>query len=548
MNIPAQPPHFVTGHRSPDTDSLVSAHVFAWFLRQTGRSPQALPVRLGEAGPQALWVFNQAGVELPPLREDCRYTVGEVMRRVESLEADAPLGKALERIHHGHTDAVPVTRGSRLLGLVSDRNPKTSYLMQCNIEEMLGTLMSLADIERGLDLENLTPGRQRPSPDRLLFLDWEPDSGQHLSCSGALVVGGCQPAALQAAIQAGAAAVVLVGDAHVAPEWIQDGAGPVLYRYRGSMGSFASRLTGCFKCSEAMEEKFPSLAPDQIVSEVKRLFGNLPYSLPVVDEQGSFVGMLSARTVLALPQVKVSLVDHFERSQTILGIDEAQITEIIDHHRIGDIESIQPLRVDCRPVGSTATILYDRCLEAGLGIPGPIATLLLGALVADTLKLSSPTTTDADRTAAADLAVRANLDFEVFALEVLRQNDRLLADPPDRLVKRDCKPFQHGKTRFLAAQVETVELALLDERRPAIEEAFRQTVIAAGAAYGALMVTDVIAGQSRIILVNGTGYPLHRLLPPTAQQRETSWVAAGWVSRKKQLIPHLLERMEGHAT
>jgi manganese-dependent inorganic pyrophosphatase len=538
-------PHYITGHRVPDADSLVGAHVFAWYLRESGRDPDARPVRLGEAGPQAEWIFKKAGEALPPLRMDCRYTVGEVMREVRSLGVNEPMRRALEMIHRGETDVVPITDGGRLVGLLSDRSQKTSYLMQCNVEDMIGTLMSLQDLEEGLELECVARGDGDELAKRIVFLNWERGEPAAPDFSDAIVIAGDQPSALVTALEGGARAFILLGEIGDATLSLLRSSKRSLFRYKGSMGSLVSRITGCFRCAEAMEESYPTLNADSIISTVRKEFAKVPYSLPVVDDGGHLLGMLSARMVLALQKAKVSLVDHFERSQSIGGIEEAELIEIIDHHRIGDIETVQPLRVDCRPLGSSATILYERCREEGLSVPPAIAVLLLGALVSDTLKLGSPTTTNIDRQVAAALAEKAGVDFDAFAFTVLRLNDRLGADDAETLVQRDCKAFTHGDTRFLAAQIETVDLGLLDiERLEDLRQAFALSCARDGSDFGVLMVTDVLCKDSHIEVVSGGDFPFERVLPDSVGKKVTGWKASGWVSRKKQLIPYVLNRLE----
>jgi len=536
------PPHYVTGHQSPDTDSLASAVAHAWYLRHSGTRPNAIPVRLGEVGPQAEWVFQQAGIEPPMLKRDCRYRVGDVIRKVDTLPPEAPMGQALEWIHRGLTDAVPIVREGRLVGIVSDRSPKTSYLIQCNVEGMIGTLLVFSDLVRGLRLKPINSFPAADQASRLVFLNCEPGQEEEGFAENAVIVAGDQPEIIERAVNGGALGIIHVGSPSFKDSL--SGYSVAAFHYAGSMGAFVSQLTSCFPCEEAMEDSFPVLGMHQVVSEVGSMFSKVPYSLPVTNDEGVFQGLLSARDIVGLKKVTLSLVDHFERSQTIKGIDEAVITDIIDHHRIGDIESIQPLRVDCRPVGSSATIIYSRCREARLSIPREIALILLGALVSDTLKLGSPTTTETDRVAARSLSKTAGVDFDTFANEVLRQNDHLLSEPAEQLVSRDCKAFSHGGTTFLAAQIETVDLSMLHKEREAeLLSAFTRHMGRSGSDFGALMVTDVLRKRSRILLTTTTHFAVETLVPEGHSPGSTAWESDGWVSRKKQLIPYLLEKL-----
>lgn len=234
-------------------------------------------------------------------------------------------------------------------------------------------------------------------------------------------------------------------------------------------------------------------------------------------------------------------MDHFERTQTVRGWETAEIVQIIDHHRVGGLETVEPARVDCRPLGSTASILALRFEEAGLEPDAAEAKLLLGALVADTLLLTSPTTTPTDRVLATRLASLAGVDLASFGREVLARNDGLATETPAALVTRDLKEFSRGDLRFLLGQIETVDLALLDEPRAlALREALDAARLRAGSAFALTMVTDVLSGVSRLLLADPDARRARHLLEG---EQPVTGVERPIVSRKKQLVPLVLERL-----
>lgn len=290
-----------------------------------------------------------------------------------------------------------------------------------------------------------------------------------------------------------------------------------------------------------MSLKVATAGPDDLLEDLRSLFVRTPHALPVVDVEGRLIGMISRREALQPPRRGLVLVDHFERTQTVRGWEDAEILQIIDHHRVGGLETVEPARVDCRPLGSTSSILALRFKEAGMEPDTAEAKLMLGALVADTLLLTSPTTTTVDRELAPWLAKLAGVELKVFGREALSHNDGLATETSATLVARDLKEFSRGGVRFLLGQIETVDLGLLDENR-AIE--LRTALDAArargGAAFALTMVTDVLTGVSRLLLADIDRRRARHLLegdePLTGVERAI-------ISRKKQLVPLIMSRL-----
>ncbi|MGZ0655065.1 DHHA2 domain-containing protein [Coraliomargarita sp. W4R72] len=537
-------PHYVAGHKNPDTDSVVAAEVLAWLYHAKSESVErAIPVRLGPLNQQTRWLFDQTDRTPPALRESCLYTAEEIARPVPLIYPDTPLREALETMQRSASDfVVVVDDANHPLGIVSDRTQRTNYLLQCNIEDLIGTLLDFEHIIQGLPLTCLKSDEE-PEVHRLevplhkhsITGSWD----QHTA-----IVIGDRDLLLDGITQNPPAAVILTGVSTARAEEMARRIPCPVYLYSGTVISMMTRLAGCFPASEAMVEDFSAIDGLMREDEISRVIKKSPSGLLVLDSNNCVIGSISAMDILQLKRPKLSLVDHSERGQAIHGFADAEIVEIIDHHRLGDVETIQPLSIDARPLGSTASILYERIKEAGLELPCDIATLLLGALLSDTLLLTSPTCTATDKTRAKDLATRAGVDLQSFGIEVLRQNDELADGTAEMLVSRDCKPFCFEGVNFVAAQIETVDLSILtDLRALELSQAFALQVKHAGAAFGALMVTDVLQSQSRIIIVSEEAQWLHAHLPQDIYQSEQAWVLDNFVSRKKQLIPLLLNNI-----
>lgn len=543
--MPKPAPHYIVGHKNPDTDSVVSAEVLAWIYRERSNdSENVLPVRLGPLNRQTSWLFKQAGRMPPVLRESCLYTAEEIARPVPVVCPDTPLREALETMQRSGSDFVVVIDDARHpIGIVSDRTQRTNYLLQCNIEDLIGTLLDFEHIIKGLPLTSLNTGKtpvvnrlEVPMHKHSITGNWDQET--------AIVIGD-RDLLLDAIAANPPAAVILTGVSYTRAKELTSRITCPVYLYSGSVISMMTRLTGCFPASEAMVDDFAAIDGSLREDDISRKIKKSPNGLLVIDADGCVIGSVSAMDILRLKRPKLSLVDHSERGQAIHGLTDAEIIEIIDHHRLGDVETIQPLSIDARPLGSTASILYERIKEANIEMPADIAKLLLGALLSDTLLLTSPTSTASDRVRAEELAVIAGVDLHEFGIEVLRQNDELPDGKAESLVSRDCKPFTFEGVNFLAAQIETVDLSILTDPRSAeLSQAFARQVQQAGMEFGALLITDVLKSRSRIIIVSEDTHWQNIHMPNDLIQNEQAWVIDEFVSRKKQLIPLLLTNIK----
>ncbi|WOO42007.1 DHHA2 domain-containing protein [Rubellicoccus peritrichatus] len=531
---------YVTGHRNPDTDAIVSAHVLAWLLRKTKSDESIIPIRLGEPNPQTSWLFEKAGEQMPGLRMDCRPTAGDVAMKVQSVSRKTPLNAALRLIDKGHSEAIPVLEeDGTLIGLISNRSQRTNFLLQCNVEDMVGTLIGMEELSNGLGLIPLNEHKVSIGLKRVIIASFSPIHKEALR-SGDVIFSGDNIEVIEGAGRAHASAVILADITHERAIEIADSAHVPVFYCPGSLVSAISRLGGCFPCEAAMETDFDYIDHTTPLTDCRTKLLRSSTPLPVMDEYRQLIGTLSIRRLLEVPAPQVALVDHFEATQSIDGLSEAEIFAIIDHHRVGDVQTLAPAEVDCRQWGSTATILTARAGEADITLPTSLSTLLLGAIVSDTLLFKSPTTTEHDRFWAKKLAEASQLDIEAFGLEVLRRNDRLGTADPDGLLLADCKQFTSDEKVFFVSQVETVDLGQLDEVKAGkFYEAMSALVTKTQASFGVVMITDVLKQFSRIELVCEKSSLIQELSPTG----NAIWEEKGLVSRKKQMIPYLLNKL-----
>lgn len=527
-------PTFVVGHQRPDTDSAVSAVVYAALLNSISPGEQFEGVVLSELSAQTKWLFAEASLPLPRQVSHLHARVRDVARRdVLSIGQDAALGEALNLILRHRIGVVPVLDDKKkLLGLLSDRMPMANYFYHANAEDFLGVLFSVADLEKFLKLTRWQ--KPKTEADGHIVLDLS-----RLS-PGSLALLGDQPELLARCRDAGAAIVITCAPEKSAA-WkraLRECPGLGVLHYRGSLMALVTQLPLAIPAARLMQsENFPKLTPDQTIHEAQAALRQAQFALPVMNSDGTLFGVLSRTEVINFPRGRVVLVDHFEQHQAPEGIADADIVEIVDHHRVGTLETALPIRVDCRPVGSTATIIACKFAENGKRPSPAQAKLLLGAIVADTLLLTSPTTTETDRQQAAALARRAKVGLKKFGREVLVRNDETLERPAAELVEKDLKEFSGRGAKFAVAQIETVDRTrLAGAHLKNFAAALRERRERGGWDFAVLLVTDIFRSDSLVLFDAKTTALAHHL-------GASGEVWAGCVSRKKQFLPEILKRL-----
>lgn len=270
----------------------------------------------------------------------------------------------------------------------------------------------------------------------------------------------------------------------------------------------------------------------------------------VIDDQGKYIGIVRQRDLLNPPRIKLILVDHNEEQQSIASLEEAELIEILDHHRLGNPPTNNPIRFTVEPVGSTSTLVTERISEAGLAPPPEIAGLLMAGIISDTLNLISPTTTKRDHDALQRLARWAfapnskfnNENIESYAEKVLSAGTGLGSRPPKEIINGDIKIYEAGDYTFSISQVEVTDLYELNEHLDSLIKALKEFRESKGLDFSLMMVTDVVRGSSRLILEQPPAI-LEDL--PYKHNSDGTLIADDLVSRKKQLVPAILSLLEG---
>lgn len=534
------PPVYVSGHRNPDTDSIGSAIGYAELKARLDPSTEYVPVRLGELNPQTRWVLEQAGAPAPELLPHIRLRAGDLMEsEFPRMHAGDPIREAGLALDHTDYDLVPVVDDDDvLIGIITTRALARRYVRESRSSSTLREatyLNALADV---LDGELLT-GEDRALTGRIWVHASSVKTEMGIDESDIVVVGD-RPEAQRHVLQRDIALLVLANGARPDDDVLE------LARQRQTavivspLDTYVSArmITLAAPCRELMENDQITASTDELISDVAEQIKDSHHGAAiVVDDLDRPIGLLTRSDLVSPMRRRVILVDHAEQAQSVPGIDQAEIVEILDHHHIGSIETRVPVTATFDPVGSTATLVVERFRRSGIEPTRPTAMVLLSAVLSDTVILNSPTTTERDAAVIEYLERVLELDAREYGRRMFQETSDVSDVSADELVKRDAKAYQSGSgTPFLIAQVEVVGKGLL-EREQELLRAMQRERASQHAELYALMVTDVL-DKVTDLLVDGDMAAVARAFG--VEPNGSKLTLPGVMSRKKQVAPKLL--------
>lgn len=537
---------FVIGHRNPDTDSICSAIGYAEFKRRTGM-PEAVAARCGDTNDRIDFVLGTFGVPPPRFVADVSPKVRDVMQPdILSVGPDATAADALGIMDEHDLRVLPVLDDSRRCrGLVSlfkiskflfpaaNRLPDSRRVVSSlkNLARTLGgTLLLGHEVDREEDLSLLIGAMRLDSfADRLVRFPRE---------KLAIVVG--DRADIQERAIAEKVRVVIVTGGLEVDDAMREAArraGVSLISSPHDTVTTAALCRASIGVRHVLSDKFLALGVDAPLTEVRGKATSSGFlAFPVTDADGRTVGILSKTDFLKKLDRRLILVDHNELSQAVQGADEAEIIEIIDHHRIGSLATHRPILFRNEPVGSTCTIVADCFFRYGVELPGPIAGLLLAGLVSDTLNLTSPTTTVVDREILPRLEKLAGVNAVEFTERLFASGSLLTHKPAPQAITTDCKEYTEDGATFSVAQIEEIGFTQFWARKAELLRALDEYRASKGYRFSTLLVTDVTT-QSSLLLATGDANLLAHIDYPRLEPG--IWELQDIVSRKKQLLPYL---------
>ena len=535
-------PHvYVTGHRNPDTDTIASAIAYAEYKNLVDPENVYASARLGEVNVQTEWALKTSGAKIPTLLPHIMLRVKDVMKEeLVSAHRNDPLrnvGLAMAKRNIGQIPLVD--DDGVLVGIITERDLARMYVRESrepsNFESSPVSVGAIVEVLEG----ELLVGDDRASSGRLWVIARDVGSmGQHIR-AGDLVVVGDRPDAQRRAIELGAEVLVVSNGVRpddvvlkLAEEW---GTTVVLSPLDSYVTSRMIQLS--VPCWEVMSENPLTVDPDDLITEITPSVMEVHYRAAIaVDRNKVPIGVVSRTDLLNPKPRRVLLVDHAEVGQSVKGVEKAQVVEILDHHHIGDIETNTPIPAVFDPVGSTATLIVERFKASGLRPERSTATMLLAAVLSDTVVLNSPTTTERDREVVRYLEEMLDVDAEDFGMEMFEASSDVSDLSAEEIVNRDAKEYGTTSGKMSVSQVETVGTGLL-ERKDELLEALEDLRARNDYIFSALMVTDIVAGATELLCA-GDCAPVERAFDERTEDGVID--LPGVMSRKKQVAPRLL--------
>ncbi len=535
---------YVTGHRNPDSDSIASAIGYAELRGRLDPNNRYEPVRLGECNHQTRWLLERSQAEEPRHLPHVLLRARDVMRQEFPVaRVDEPVREAGRALARADLELVPVVDGAgSLVGVLTERALSRRYVRDSQrtstLEEAPTSLASVVSVLEG----TVVAGEDRLLKGRVWVYAMDPTSDSGIS-EGDIVVVGNRPDALLRVIELGAALVVLSNGAEVTQEALEAAASRATALVVSPLDSYVCgrMVTLAAPCSALMESDPIAVPPDFLLDDIaEQLKWRHDGAAIAVDTAHRPVGLVTRQDLVAPPRRRVILVDHAEQAQSVVGVDEAEIVEILDHHHIGSIETRVPVAATFDPVGSTSTLVVERFRNAGMEPSRSAALMLLGAVLSDTVILNSPTTTPRDHAVVSYLERVLALDALQLGREMLEATADVSDLTADEIVNQDAKRYQiRGDQEICIAQIEVVGDAL-SERREELLTTLAASRESRELALYALMITDVMEKGTEM-LVAGDVQAVARAFGKEAN--DSTIELPGVMSRKKEVAPTLMSAL-----
>ena len=533
---------YVSGHRNPDTDSICSAIAYSYLLNATNKY-NAVPVRLGEIYRETEYVLKRFGVEHPVLLKTVKQKVEDLnYDKVTVFSKDLTLKTAWFLLKQQNLKSAPILdEHGQLLGLLSTSNIIEGYMDQWDSEVLKKAKTPVENVIDTLEANviYLNESLKVVEGDIHIAAMSGSEAKKRIHENDVVIVGGDRSDDLEELISVKPSLIVLTGsltaDENVVKKCEEQGI------------SIISTPFNTYQTSQQIVQAIPveyvmikgdikTFSTDDTLDYMKEVMSETRYrGYPVIDLNNRCVGSISRFALLKGLRKKVILVDHNERGQSIPGVEEADILEIVDHHRVADIQTVGPLLFRGEPLGSTATIVTKIFDELDVEMPSHIAGLLLGAVVSDTLLFKSPTCTPVDTKIAKKLAEIAGVDIQEFAMEMFKAGTSLVGKTVDEIFNQDFKKFSFDNLQVGVAQVNSMDIEGFLPYKKDMLDYMNKFAEDNNLEFTLLLLTDIINANSEIFV----GGPRPELVEKAfnVQLTECQGTLAGVISRKKQVVP-----------
>ncbi|MCM1184723.1 MAG: putative manganese-dependent inorganic diphosphatase [Roseburia sp.] len=535
-------PVYIVGHKNPDTDSICSAIAYAYLKNTCDKTTHYLPARAGQVNQETQYVLNAFHADPPLYLHDVMTDARDIdMNGVAGVTDDVSLKKAWHLMRDRGDVTLPVIDGGKLTGIISLGDIATAYMDVYDNCILSTAKTSYRNILETLEAE-MVVGDENAYFDsgEVVIATANPDVLEDYIHPGDMVILGNRYETQLCAIEMGASCVVITMGAKVS-KTIQIFAREhncIIINTPYDTYTVARLINQSMPIGYFMKkEKLTTFRITDKTEDIRAIMKKKRYhDFPVLDEEDNYVGMISRRTLLNLRKKTLILVDHNELSQTVDGIEAADILEIIDHHRIGTLETMSPVFFRNQPLGCTATIIYQMYQESGVEIPKNIAGLMMAAIISDTLMFHSPTVTEADKAAARHLSEICGVELEEFAIDMFGAGSSLSDKNADEIFNQDYKTFSVNGFEFGVGQINSMNSIELDEIKEKIVPYIKEHMPELNVDMCFFMLTNIVYEKTELICFGDRAEELAReAFRPSKRQRRIE--LKNLVSRKKQLIP-----------
>lgn len=536
---------WVVGHKHPDTDSVCAAIAYANYKNALDGEMTYIPKRAGSLNAETVYVLNRFGVEAPELVTDVGTQMRDIkIRRTEGVSSHISMKKAWEMMKILGVVTLPVVNDHKLEGLIVTGDIAKSYM-----DVYDNTILSTARTQYKNIIETLE-GQLLAGNEHAYFV------------RGKVVIGAGTPEGLASSVASDD--LVLIGDGEDAQLLsiasncscmvVTNGyevSEKVMQAAKEREVVLISTPYDTFTASRLLNQSIPIkyfmtkediiyFEEDDYVDDVRDTVAKIRHrDFPILDENQNYVGMFSRRNLMNAQKKKLILVDHNEKSQAVTNIEEAEILEIIDHHRLGSLETMAPVYFRNQPLGCTSTIIYQMYKEKQIKIEKTVAGLMCAAILSDTLMFRSPTCTEADKDAALELAKLAEVDAEELALAMFEAGSDFSEKTEEEILNQDFKIFHAGDVDFGVAQISAMGRQELDKVQKRIEPKLERMLGEKQIQMIFVMLTDIL-NESTYLSYAGADAAQLVASAYHCEPSEAGVMLPGVVSRKKQLIPALI--------
>lgn len=539
---------YVVGHRNPDTDSICSAIAYAELRRLQGM-PGVRPARAGTLNQQTEFVLTKLGVPAPELLADVHPRIRDVVtENVVTIHESAPLAQALTLYHQHHIRMLPVVddelhpKGMLLLKSVTEvflipTEPTLIRRVRASLASIQTCLAArthqLFDAEQIEDFELYVGARCEES-----FSNWV----EEIVPERTILITGDRGGIQRMAIEAGVRLLIVSGGSTVAQELLdlaqRKGVSVLVSGYDTANSVWLTRMAT--PVGELIETDYLQVAPNDLLDDLKlKLQHSSSPGAIVVSPDERVWGIATKSHLIKSSPVKLILVDHNELGQAVPGADKVDILEVIDHHRLGNFHTDTPIRFINQPLGSTCSLVATLYQQAGIDPAPEIAGLMLAGMMSDTVILKSPTATEADRQLIPWLEQHSGLHHQEFGAELFASGSAMASGAPARdLLLTDFKEYTAGDYLLGLGQVEVVSFHSFHQRSAELLEELRKLRAEKGYELAALLVTDIVMETSLLLTAGPSELPYLIGYP---QEENNLYRLKGVLSRKKQLVPHLMK-------